>query len=142
MAPEAHSHFIIKAEIFGPIGETIRFSAQKTMYGGKRIAEGDTVFLIASENTGGRGLIARGIVASATPVARKADLERQTPRVSVTVAALQMAVRTLGRSDVKPFSDWQDGQPQTEINFKLYRQGTDKIVGITPATAAFLEGFF
>jgi ribosomal protein L24 len=42
------------------------------MYGGKRIAKGDTVFVFASENEGGQGLVARGIVTSAqaTPKSR------------------------------------------------------------------------
>jgi hypothetical protein len=30
------------------------------MYGGKNIAVGDEVFVFASENEGGRGLLARG----------------------------------------------------------------------------------
>lgn len=30
----------------------------KTMYGGKNIAKGDAVFIFASENEGGRGLLA------------------------------------------------------------------------------------
>jgi hypothetical protein len=57
--------FAIKAEVCNPHAKTFAFTAQKTMYGGKQIAEGDTVFLFASENEGGRGLIARGIVTSA-----------------------------------------------------------------------------
>jgi len=31
----------------------------------------------------------------------------------------------------------QDGRPQTEIACKLYRQATNKIAGISDATAAF-----
>ena len=34
---------------------TFAFTAQKTMYGGKLIAEGDEVFVFASENEGGQG---------------------------------------------------------------------------------------
>ena len=49
--------FAIKAEIHDPRAETFVFTAQKTMYGGKYIAEGDLVFLFASENEGGRGLV-------------------------------------------------------------------------------------
>ncbi|RUX64490.1 hypothetical protein EOA25_42770, partial [Mesorhizobium sp. M2A.F.Ca.ET.040.01.1.1] len=61
--------YAIKAEIEDPQAETFVFAAQKTMYGGKRIAEGDVIFLFASENEGGQGLIARGVVTSseATP---------------------------------------------------------------------------
>src|SRR4051812_24334795 len=52
--------FAIKAEIRDPRAKTFEFTAQKTMYGGKRIAEGDTVFVFASENEGGQGLVVRG----------------------------------------------------------------------------------
>ena len=54
--------FAIKAEIRDPRAKAFSFIAQKTMYGGKHIAEGDTVFVFASENEGGQGLIARGVV--------------------------------------------------------------------------------
>jgi len=50
--------------------------------------------------------------------------------------------RLLGRSGLKPFSDWNDGRPETELNLKLYRQATSKIVGISNEAAAFLRGFF
>ena len=45
--------FAIKAEIHDPGAKTFVLTAQKTMYGGKRIAEGDIVFVFASENEGG-----------------------------------------------------------------------------------------
>ena len=32
------------------MAETFAFRAQKTMYGGKHIAKGDTIFVFASEN--------------------------------------------------------------------------------------------
>ena len=134
--------FAIKAEVCDPRAKTFAFTAQKTMYGGKHIAEGDTVFVFASENEGGQGLIARGIVSSAEAIARKRDIARQTPRVSVTVKRTAVARRPLGRSELKPFTDWNDGQPRTELNFKFYRQATNKIVGISNEAAAFLRGFF
>lgn len=52
--------FAIKAEVCDLRAETFVFSEQKTMYGGKHIAKGDTIFVFASENEGGPGLIARG----------------------------------------------------------------------------------
>ncbi len=134
--------FAIKAEITDARSRTFAFRAQKTMYGGKRIAEGDEIFLFASENEGGVGLVARGIVTSATPIRKKAGVARQTPRVSITVRSTALARRRLGRSELKPFSDWNDGRPQTELNFKFYRQATNKIVGLSEAAAAFLGGFF
>jgi hypothetical protein len=134
--------YVIKAEVRDPDAEAFVFIAQKTMYGGKHIADGDKLFVFASENEGGKGLIAVGIVAKATAVAKKQDGSRQTPRVSVSVAHLLRARKQLGRSDLKPFTQWNDGQPATELNFKFYRQATNKIVAISDKTAAFLEKFF
>ena len=134
--------FAIKAEIGEPRATTFTFTAQKTMYGGKHIAEGDTIFLFASENEGGKGLVARGVVTSAKVVAKKRGIVRQTPRVSVTVRRSALAKRPLGRSELKAFSDWNDGRPETELNFKFYRQATNKIVGISDEATAFLSEFF
>jgi hypothetical protein len=52
--------FVIKGEVRDPRAETLAFRAQKTMYGGRQIAEGDPVFVFASENEGGQGLVASG----------------------------------------------------------------------------------
>jgi hypothetical protein len=134
--------FAIKAEVCDPLAKTFAFIAQKTMYGGKHIAQGDTVFVFASENEGGQGLIARGIVTSAEAIAKKRGIARQTPRVSVTVRRTAFAKRPLGRSELKHFTDWNDGQPGTELNFKFYRQATNKIVGISDEAAVFLSEFF
>src|SRR5215471_2783726 len=114
--------FAIKAAIDDARAKTFAFPAQKTMYGGKHIAEGETIFLFASENEGGPGLIARGVVTSAKAVARKRGIARQTPRVSITVRRKALAKRRLGRSELKRFTDWKDGRPETELNFKFYRQ--------------------
>jgi hypothetical protein len=135
-------HFVIKAEIPDTQAETFLFKTQKTMYGGKHISAGDTIFLFASENEGGRGLFARGIVTSSVGIPKKPDIDRQTPCVSVTIKRTALAKRSLGRSELKPFKNWNDGLPQTELNFKLYRQATDKIIGISDTTAGFLGGFF
>ncbi|HEY9344415.1 MAG TPA: hypothetical protein VIQ53_03835 [Inquilinus sp.] len=134
--------FAIKAEISDPQAETFVFTAQKTMYGGKQVAAGDTVFLFASETEGGRGLVARGIVTAAEAVARIPGIARQTPRMSVTIRRIAIATRPLGRSELKPLTDWTDGRPGTELNFKFYRQATNKIVGLSDEAAAFLSGFF
>lgn len=134
--------FAIKAEVSDLRAKTFAFNAQKTMYGGKHIAEGDVVFVFASENEGGQGLIARGIVTSAEALPKKRGIARQTPRVSITISRTALARRPLGRSELKQFTDWDDGQPATELNFKFYRQATNKIVGISDDAAAFLGGFF
>jgi len=134
--------FAIKAEIRDLRTKTIEFTAQKTMYGGKGIAEGDIVFLFASENEGGTGLIAKAIVTSAKAVAKKPGIARQTPRMSIAVKRTALAKKSLGRRELKSFSDWEDGRPETELNFKFYRQATNKIIAISDETAAFLRGFF
>jgi hypothetical protein len=112
------------------------------MYGGKHIANGATFFVFASENEGGHGLIARGVVTSAEAIAKKPGIARQTLRVSLTIRRTALAKRPLGRSEIKRFTDWNDGQPATELNFKFYRQATNKIVGISEEAAAILSEFF
>ena len=134
--------FAIKAEVSDPLAKTFAFSAQKTMYGGKHIAKGDTIFVFASENEGGPGLVASGVITSTNAIPNKRGITRQTPRVSITIRRTALAKRRLGRSELMLFSDWNDGQPETELNFKFYRQATNKIAGISDEAAAFLRGFF
>ena len=150
LTPRAHqagrmSHqmtFAIKVEVRDPRARTFAFTAQKTMYGGKHIAAGDTVFVFASENEGGRGLIARGVVTSALAIARKHGVARQTPRVTIMVRRTALAKQPLGRNELKGFKEWDDGRPETELNFKFYRQATNKIVGISAEATALLSGLF
>jgi len=134
--------FAIKAGISNLRAETFAFSAQKTMYGGKQISEGDAIFVFASENEGGPGLVASGVVTSAKAIAKKRGIARQTPRVSITIRRTARVKRRLGRSELRLFSDWNDDRPETELNFKFYRQATNKIVGISDEAAAFLREFF
>ena len=134
--------FVIKAEVVDANAASFAFRRQKTMYGGKQIARGDRIFVFASENEGGRGLVATGVVTSAEATPPTPGIARQTPRVSITVRRTALARRSLGRRELKPFSDWNDGRPETELNFKFYRQATNKIGGISEAATAFLLGHF
>jgi|SRR6267154_4256884 len=134
--------FAIKAEVSDPWAETFAFGDHKTMYAGKRIAKGDRIFVFASENGGGPGLIASGVITSAKVITKKRRIARQTPRVSVTVRRIALARQRLGRSELKLFRDWNDGRPETELNFKFYRQATNKIAGISDQAATFLRRFF
>ena len=134
--------FAIKAEVVDPSAQSFAFSAQKTMYGGKHIAKGDSIFVFASENEGGQGLIASGVVTAAKAIAKKRGIPRQTPRLSIAIRRTALAKRRLGRSELKRFCNWNDGRPETELNFKFYRQATNKIVGISDETATFLHQFF
>jgi hypothetical protein len=134
--------YAIKTEVVDPRAGTFVFTAQKTMYGGKLIAEGETVYLFVSENEGGQGLIARGIVTHAEAIPKMRGVARQTPRVSVTIKRTALAKRPMGRRELKHLTDWNDGRPGTELNFKFYRQATNKIVGITDRAASFLAKCF
>jgi len=133
--------FAIKAEVSDPSAERFAFNAQKTMYGGKGIAKGNTIYIFASENEGGPGLIASGVVTSAKAITKKRGIARQTPRVSIIIRRTALAKRRLGRSELRLFADWNDGRPETELNFKFYRQATNKIVAISDEAAAFLRRF-
>ena len=134
--------YAIKAEIADPRARTFTFTAHKTMYGGKLIGNGDTVFVFASETQGGQALIARGFVTHTEAIAKKRGIARQTPSVSVTVKRTEIAKRPMGRRELKHLTDWNDGRPETELNFKFYRQSTNKIVGISDRTASFLSKCF
>ncbi|MFZ1684616.1 MAG: hypothetical protein WAU88_10875 [Candidatus Zixiibacteriota bacterium] len=134
--------YAIKTEITDPAAKTFEFPAQKTMYGGKLIEAGDTIYIFASENEGGSGLVAKGIVTSASAVPLKPGIPRQTPRVNITVKRTANAKKPLGRDKLKVFRDWEDGRAETELNFKFYRQATNKIVGISDKAAKFLERIF
>jgi len=134
--------YVIKAEIRDPAATSFEFVDQKTMYGGKSIAVGDTVFVFASENEGGKGLCCRGVVVKVRATPKKSGIARQTPRVSIDVKRTARARRPLGRAELKPFSHWDDGRAQTELNFKFYRQATNKICGVSDRAAQFLNGFF
>ena len=117
--------FAIKAEVSDPWAETFTFSAQKTMYGGKHIAEGDTIFVFASENEGGPGLIASGVVTSAKAIAKKRGIARQTPRVSITIRRTALAKRAWGGASSKHFPTGTTVDPRpSSISNSIVRQRT------------------
>lgn len=134
--------YAIKAAIGDPSAAAFRFERQKTMYGGKHIAVGDEIFIFASENEGGAGLVARGVVTRAEPSPRLPGVERQTPCVSISVKRSATARRRLGRAELRPFADWHDGRGESELNFKFYRQATNKIVGLSDTAATVLRSCF
>jgi hypothetical protein len=134
--------YVIKAEIPDPGASTFEFANQKTMYGGKNIAVGDLVFAFASENEGGQGLCFRGAVIKARAMPKKGGVDRQTPRVTIEVMRNVGPRKPLGRADLKPFSDWKDSRPETELNFKFYRQATNKICAVSERAAMFLSSRF
>jgi hypothetical protein len=118
-------NFAINAEVSDPMAETFSFSEQKTMYGGKHIAIGDTIFIFASENEGGAGLIATGVITTVKAMAKKPGVARQTPRVSITVRRTALAKRHLGRSELKLFPNGTTPAPRpNSISNSIARQQT------------------
>jgi hypothetical protein len=90
----------------------------------------------------GRGSLRVATSLLPAALARKPGIARQTPRVTLAVERTGLARRRLGSSELKAHSEWSDGKPETELNFKLYRQATNKIVGLSAEAAAFLRTFF
>jgi hypothetical protein len=52
------------------------------------------------------------------------------------------ALKPCGRLELRAFRNWSDGAAETEINFKLYRQATNKIVGLSKAASDLLDSLF
>lgn len=134
--------FVINVEVRNPRARRFVLSGRKTIYRGKRIAAGDTVFIFANETHGGPGLIARGVVSCAATSARRRGIPRQSPRVSAVIDRTALTERRLGCDELKRITNWDDGRPESELNFKFYRQATNRIGAISTAAAAFLEAFF
>jgi hypothetical protein len=144
--------YVVKAAIADPRAKTFVFARMRTMYGGKAIAKGNTIFVFASEHDlpsprlrqagGGAGLIARGIVTAVKAHSKPRGVERWTPRVSITVTRTALAKRVFGREQLKPWRGKSDGSPQAELDFKFYRQATNKIGGISEAAEGFLRKCF
>ncbi len=55
--------------------------------------------------------------------------------MSIRVRRTALAKRPFGRRELK--AGFADKSPEAEIWFKLYRQATNKIVGVSEAAAAF-----
>ena len=126
--------FVVKAALeSGAEADSFSFH-EKTMYRGKDIRVHDEIFVFFSENQGGQGLCARGVV---TSVAHGPGI-----RVSIEVRPVAKARRSLGRRELAPFRDRDDDGPQTEIARKLYRQATNKIARVSDEAGAFLSTYF
>lgn len=149
--------YVIKTEVADTGAKRFAFAAQKTMYGGKDIAVGDTLYIIASETHGGPGLIAKGTVTAVDysavakpdvsspvygggPPEGRGGGKRYTPRVSIAVKRTATAKRALGRDTLRPHIG--KGGGKGELAMRLYKQATDKIIGVSDVAAKVLEGCF
>jgi hypothetical protein len=131
--------YVLRVVAFDATAPRIVLDAQKTMYGGKDVAPGDTVYVFVNETGGGARLVGRYTVMSAAPTPRRCGIARQTPRVDLTLRRTARATRALGRDEVNAFRAWDDRRPQTELNFKFFRQATPKLDGITDRCAEFVD---
>jgi len=139
--------YAVKADVADVRAKHFSFPAQKTMYGGKAIAVGDTLYIFASENARGAiagktGLIAKGVVTAVdySGVKKPGGVARYTPRVSIEVKRTAKPKRPLGREQLRPHIG-KTG-PKAELADRLYKQATDKIIGISDAAAKVLDGCF
>jgi hypothetical protein len=123
-------------------GGLVELAGQKTMYRGKAISAGDRVFVFVNQPRGGARLAFRGRVEAARPDPLPKDAGRAVPRVTVRIGTLEAAKRALDREALRRFNTWGDGRPETEINFKFFRQATDKIGAISDQAGRFLDGCF
>ena len=119
--------FAIKTEVRDLRAKTFVFTAQKTMYGGEpkatRCSSGKRERARARPRRAWRGHFYRG----------HREETRSRPSNTPRQHCRQMQrpyEEALGRSELKHFTDWNGGQPETELSFKFYRQATNKSLGI------------
>jgi hypothetical protein len=125
--------YVVKAALADPKAHAFSFD-EKTMWDGKKIKTGDEIYIFASDHMGGTGLCAKGEVTAVKP--------GEGIRVAIDVRRTAIARAKLGREELKPHREKRDGSPEAEIGWRLYKQATNKIAGISELTAAFLDGFF
>jgi hypothetical protein len=71
----------------------------------------------------------------------RAEIVTSRRRLSGAVKRITLAKKPLGRRELESFSDWKVRWPETELGFKFHRQATNKIIGISDETVAFLRQF-
>lgn len=127
--------FVVKSAVGGPltVGSTVTV-VEKAMYGGWAVAAGEDVFVFDSDHQGGAGLCARGVI---TSVERAAE-HRWKAQIRVEARARH----PLGREELRPYRDLDDGSPEGEIARKLYRQATNKVAAVGDAEVDYLMSFF
>ena len=62
--------------------------------------------------------------------------------MSIAVTRTAPAKRAFGREQLKAWRGATDGSPQAELDFKFYRQATNKIGGISAETGKFMAKYF
>ncbi|MBL8775283.1 MAG: hypothetical protein JNK12_05110 [Acidimicrobiales bacterium] len=127
--------FAVKAAVGAPlsVGATLTL-VEKAMYGGWKVAPDHQIFVFDSDHQGGAGLCARGVITSVEHAPEH--------RWKVQIRIEAQARRPLGRGELRPYRDLDDGSPEAEIARKLYRQATNKFVAVGEGETAFLTSYF
>ncbi len=127
--------FVVKSAVGAPlrVGSTITV-VEKAMYGGWNVTAGADIFVFDSDHQGGSGLCARGTITSV----ERAPEHRWKVQVRIEAPAR----RRLGRGELQSYKELDDGEPESEIARKLYRQPTNKFIAVGDAEAAFLASHF
>ena len=127
--------FVVKSAVGAPltVGSTLTV-VEKAMYGGCDVAAGADIFVFGSDHQGGAGMCARGVITSVEHAPEH--------RWKVQVRIEAPARRALGRGELRPYRDLDDGSPEGEIARKLYRQATDKFAAVGDAEVDYLTSFF
>ena len=84
------------------------------------------LFLFASENEGGAGLIAFGKVASATALRKEQAGARETPRVSLVVTRLLKPRKRLGRKDLKAVQPMERWPARDGVELQVLSSGDEQ----------------
>lgn len=126
--------FAVKAAVGAPlsVGSTVTL-VEKAMYGGRDVAAGADLYVFDADHQGA-GLCARGVVTAVEPA------PEHRWRVQARIEAT--ARRALGRTELRPYRDLDDGSPAAELARKLYRQATNKFIAVGDDEAVYLTGFF
>jgi hypothetical protein len=118
--------FAVKAEVSDSCAETFAFSAQKTMYGGKHIAKGNTIFVFASENEGGAGLIASGVVTSAKAIAKKKRDRPANPACEHHHQTHRVCEAAPGAPRAQTFFRLERRSPRDRAQFQILSSGDEQ----------------
>ena len=127
--------FAVKSAVGAPlqVGSTITV-VEKAMYGGWNVSTGAAIFVFDSDHQGGSGLCARGTITSVEHAPEH--------RWKVQIRIEAPARRRLGRGELQSYKELDDGEPESDIARKLYRQPTNKFIAVSDAEAALLTSFF
>ena len=114
-------------------GETVTIEAKP--YGAVDLRQGDRVFLWWSEAQQGNGLAGYGECRSVVDLGDRL-------RAEVSVTRLAPDGVGFGRDQLRPHRDQGGASPEATLSKSLYRHAPNKVVQLSAAEEAFLDGMF